>query len=101
MCRDRGLVIMSSTSQPGLALYTIPAQRAFADALVAGLMRRFGGDPMRLARGLVLPPHNRGRGGGGGAVRPGGGGGAGAVRPGGGRGGVGAAPGDDRRSRAR
>lgn len=52
---------MSSTSQHGLALYTIPAQRAFADALVAGLMKRFGDDPMRLARGLVLLPNNRGR----------------------------------------
>ena len=45
----------------GLALYTIPAQRAFADALVAGLMKRFGEDPLRLARGLVLLPNNRGR----------------------------------------
>ena len=52
---------MNSTSQRGLALYTIPAQRAFADALVAGLMKRFGDDPMRLARGLVLLPNNRGR----------------------------------------
>lgn len=45
----------------GLALHTIPAQRAFADALVAGLMRRYGDDPLRLARGLVLLPNNRGR----------------------------------------
>lgn len=45
----------------GLALHAIPAQRAFADALVAGLLRRFGGDPLRLARGLVLLPNNRGR----------------------------------------
>jgi ATP-dependent helicase/nuclease subunit B len=45
----------------GLALYTIPAQRAFADALVAGLMKRFGDDPLRLARGLILLPNNRGR----------------------------------------
>jgi ATP-dependent helicase/nuclease subunit B len=45
----------------GLALYTIPAQRAFADALVAGLMKRFGDDPLRLARGIVLLPNNRGR----------------------------------------
>ena len=44
-----------------LALYTIPAQRAFAGALVAGLMKRFGDDPMRLARGVVLLPNNRGR----------------------------------------
>jgi ATP-dependent helicase/nuclease subunit B len=41
------------------ALYTIPAHRAFADALAAGLIRRAGGDRMRLARGLVLLPNNR------------------------------------------
>jgi ATP-dependent helicase/nuclease subunit B len=46
------------------ALYTIPAHRAFADALAAGLIRRSqagggGGDGMRLARGLVLLPNNR------------------------------------------
>ena len=40
---------------------TIPAHRAFADALVAGLIRRFGDDPLRLARGIVLVPNNRGR----------------------------------------
>ncbi|QKS00989.1 double-strand break repair protein AddB [Sphingomonas sp. CL5.1] len=40
-------------------VYTIPAHRAFADALVAGLMRRHGGDPLGLARGLVLLPNNR------------------------------------------
>ncbi|MBN8814710.1 MAG: double-strand break repair protein AddB [Sphingomonas sp.] len=45
----------------GLALYTIPAQRAFADSLVAGLMKRYGDDPLRLARGTVLLPNNRGR----------------------------------------
>jgi len=42
-----------------LHLYTIPPHRAFADALVIGLIRRFGGDPMRLARGTVLLPNNR------------------------------------------
>lgn len=41
------------------SLYTIPAHRAFADALAAGLIRRAGGDRMRLARGLVLLPNNR------------------------------------------
>lgn len=41
------------------ALYTIPAHRAFADALVAGLMRRYGAEPLGLARGLVLVPNNR------------------------------------------
>ncbi|MBS0284283.1 MAG: double-strand break repair protein AddB, partial [Proteobacteria bacterium] len=40
-------------------IYTIPAHRAFADALVAGLMRRHGGEPLGLARGLVLLPNNR------------------------------------------
>ena len=48
-------------AERGLALYTIPAQRAFADALVAGLLKRFGDDPLRLARGLILLPNNRGR----------------------------------------
>lgn len=42
-----------------LHLYTIPPHRAFADALAIGLIRRFGSDPMRLARGLVLVPNNR------------------------------------------
>lgn len=40
-----------------LRLHTIPAHRAFADALVAGLMRSH--DPAALARGLVLLPNNR------------------------------------------
>ncbi|WP_375396173.1 double-strand break repair protein AddB [uncultured Sphingomonas sp.] len=44
-----------------VGLYTIPARRAFADALVAGLMRRHGGDVLALAGGLVLLPNNRGR----------------------------------------
>jgi ATP-dependent helicase/nuclease subunit B len=42
-----------------LHLYTIPPHRAFADALANGLIRRFGGDPLRLARGAVLVPNNR------------------------------------------
>lgn len=44
-----------------LRLFTISAHRAFADALVAGLMRRHGADRMQLARGLVLVPNNRGK----------------------------------------
>ena len=40
-------------------LYTIPAHRAFADALVAGLMRQAGRDPLALARALVVLPNNR------------------------------------------
>jgi ATP-dependent helicase/nuclease subunit B len=42
-----------------LNLYTIPPHRAFADALAQGLIRRHGGDPLRLARGVVLVPTNR------------------------------------------
>lgn len=41
------------------ALYTIPAHRAFADALSAGLIAQHGADPMALARGMVLLPNNR------------------------------------------
>lgn len=43
------------------ALYTIPSHRAFGDALANGLIRRFGSDPMALARGLILLPNNRAR----------------------------------------
>ncbi|MEG3177499.1 double-strand break repair protein AddB [Sphingomonas sp. RB3P16] len=43
----------------GPKLYTIPAHRAFADALAAGLIRRFAGDDLGLAKGLVLLPNNR------------------------------------------
>jgi len=42
-------------------LYTIPAHHAFADALAIGLIDRFGGDPMTLARGIVILPNNRSR----------------------------------------
>src|SRR5262249_3573001 len=40
-------------------VYTIPAHRSFADALVAGLLARFGKDPLELVRGRVLLPNNR------------------------------------------
>ncbi|GGE77081.1 double-strand break repair protein AddB [Sphingomonas prati] len=40
-------------------VFTIPLHRAFADALVAGLIARAGGDQLVLARGLVLLPNNR------------------------------------------
>jgi ATP-dependent helicase/nuclease subunit B len=42
-----------------VAVYTIPSHRSFADALAAGLMARFGRDPLRLARGRILLPNNR------------------------------------------
>ncbi|PAX09495.1 double-strand break repair protein AddB [Sphingomonas lenta] len=40
-------------------VYTIPAHRAFADSLVAGLMKRYGDEPGRIARGIILLPNNR------------------------------------------
>lgn len=48
---------MGEKSRP--ALYTIPAHRAFADALVAGILARHGGDPLALAQGMVLLPGTR------------------------------------------
>lgn len=42
----------------GLRLFSIPPQRAFADALAAGLIAAQP-DPMVLARGIVLLPNNR------------------------------------------
>ena len=41
------------------AVFTIPSHRSFADSLVAGLVERFGGDPLGLARGRILLPNNR------------------------------------------
>jgi ATP-dependent helicase/nuclease subunit B len=43
------------------AVFTIPAHRAFSDALVAGLKATWGrdGDAAALARGLILLPNNR------------------------------------------
>src|SRR3954465_3002778 len=41
------------------AVYTIPAHRAFADSLAAGLIQRFGKDPLALAQGRILLPNNR------------------------------------------
>ncbi len=43
----------------GPAVFSIPAHRSFADALVAGLRARFGTGPMDLARGRILLPNNR------------------------------------------
>ncbi|HEX8302200.1 double-strand break repair protein AddB [Sphingomonas sp.] len=42
-----------------LHLYAIPPHQAFADVLAAGLIARFGGDALGLARGVVLVPNNR------------------------------------------
>ena len=41
------------------AVYTIPAHRAFADALVSGILAQHGTDPMALAQGIILVPNNR------------------------------------------
>ena len=41
------------------AVFTIPSHRSFADSLVAGLIGRFGRDPLELARGRILVPNNR------------------------------------------
>ena len=41
------------------AVFTIPSHRSFADALATGLIQRFGGDPLGLARGRILLPNNR------------------------------------------
>src|SRR5690349_15425363 len=42
-----------------VAVYTIPSHRSFADALAAGLIARFGKDPLGLAQGRILLPNNR------------------------------------------
>ena len=41
------------------AVFTIPSHRSFADALAAGLIARFGQDPLGLAQGRILLPNNR------------------------------------------
>src|SRR3982750_1068768 len=41
------------------AVFTIPAHRSFSDSLAAGLIQRFGKDPLGLARGRILLPNNR------------------------------------------
>ncbi len=48
---------MAERPQP--AVYTIPAHRAFADALAAGIIAQHGKDVLGLARGIILLPNNR------------------------------------------
>jgi ATP-dependent helicase/nuclease subunit B len=51
---------MPEARQP--AVYAIGAQRGFADVLASGLLKRFGGDPLGLARAtLLIPNHRAGR----------------------------------------
>ena len=42
-------------------LFSIPVQRAFADALAGGLIERFADGALGLAQGLILLPSNRAR----------------------------------------
>jgi len=42
-----------------VAVYSIPSHRSFADALAAGLIARFGREPLGLASGRILLPNNR------------------------------------------
>src|ERR687890_421276 len=42
-----------------VAVHTIPSHRSFADALAAGLIARFGKEPLGFARGRLLLPNNR------------------------------------------
>jgi ATP-dependent helicase/nuclease subunit B len=55
--RPKRFLPMSDRRDP--AVYTIPPHRAFADALVAGILAQHGKDPMALARGIILLPNNR------------------------------------------
>ncbi|MFP5329462.1 MAG: double-strand break repair protein AddB [Alphaproteobacteria bacterium] len=41
------------------AVFTIPPHRSFADSLVAGLIAKYGRDPLALANGRILLPNNR------------------------------------------
>ena len=50
---------MSKPTAERPAVFTIPTHRSFSDALAAGLIQRFGKDPMALARGRILLPNNR------------------------------------------
>lgn len=45
--------------RPGPAVFTIPPIRAFADALVAGVIARHGADRLALASGMILVPNSR------------------------------------------
>ena len=51
--------MMPVASRP--TVYSIPAHRAFADALAAGLIARFADGALGLAEGMILLPSNRAR----------------------------------------
>ena len=50
---------MAVTGRP--TLFSIPVQRAFSDALVAGLIDRYADGALGLAEGVILLPSNRAR----------------------------------------
>ena len=50
---------MADRGDAGPTVYTISSNRAFADSLAKGLIKRFGADPMGLASGRILLPNNR------------------------------------------
>jgi ATP-dependent helicase/nuclease subunit B len=50
---------MSERTAERPAVFTIPTHRSFADSLVAGLLARYGRDPLSLASGRILLPNNR------------------------------------------
>src|SRR5688500_4971668 len=54
---DRGLFQRRIAGSP--LIYSIPAHRSFADALVTGLINAVGRDPLALASGRILLPNNR------------------------------------------
>ncbi|MCH8615518.1 double-strand break repair protein AddB [Sphingomonas sp. SM33] len=41
------------------SVFTIPIHRSFADSLAAGLIAKYGADPLALAGGRILVPNNR------------------------------------------
>ena len=50
---------MPETLAVSPAVFTIPTHRSFADSLAAGLIAKFGSDPLTLAGGRILLPNNR------------------------------------------
>lgn len=48
-------------AETGPTVFSIPVQRAFADALAAGLIDRFADGALGLAEGLIVLPSNRAR----------------------------------------
>jgi ATP-dependent helicase/nuclease subunit B len=47
------------SASPNPRVFTIPPHKAFADALVDGLIGSYGHDPLGLAQGIIIVPNNR------------------------------------------